>query len=92
MALLIIMSVVLGAVLGRFFKVLVLLPSCALIVAAVVDRSAALEHGLVRTILEIAILNAALQISYVCSLLTISTPEVSQRQGTPAHAPPLLRH
>ncbi len=92
MANLIIVCVLLGAVLGRFFKILVLLPACAFIFVAVVVRSAALENGLLRTLLEFTLLNVALQIGYVCSLLSFSVPNVSKHQGKPAHAPPLLRH
>ncbi len=91
MANLIILSVLLGAVLGRFFKILVLLPACAFIFVAVVVKSAALENGLLRTLLEFALLNVALQIGYVCSLLSFSVPN-AKHQRKPAHAPRLLRH
>jgi hypothetical protein len=39
-AILILGSVLLGAVLGRFFKVLVLVPACVLVLAVVLVRSA----------------------------------------------------
>jgi hypothetical protein len=71
MANLLIVSVLLGVVLGRFFKVLILVPACAFILAAVLVGSAAGEHGLLRPLLEFAILNAALQIGYASSLLSI---------------------
>jgi hypothetical protein len=88
---LIIVSVLLGAVLGRFFKVWVLVPACAFILAAVLVRSAAVEHGLPRTLLEFGLLNATLQIGYVSGLLSFFIPNVSQGQGKPARARPLLR-
>jgi len=90
-AILLIWSVLLGAVLGRFFKVLVLVPACAFVLAAVVVRSTNGEHGLLRPILEFAVLNATLQIGYISGLLSFSIPSVSQRQGKPARARPLLR-
>jgi hypothetical protein len=91
MAILLIWSVLLGAILGRFFKVLVLVPACALVLAAVLVRSAAVEHGLLRPLLEFAVLITSLQIGYVSSVLSFFIPSVPQRQGKPARARPLLR-
>ncbi|MGH6794530.1 MAG: hypothetical protein ACREDD_00075 [Methylocella sp.] len=91
MAIMLIWSVLLGAVLGRFFKVVVLVPACALLLAAVLVRSANVEHGLVRALLEFAALSASLQIGYVSGLLSFSIPGVSQRRGKPAPVRPLLR-
>ena len=54
MANLLIVSVLLGVVLGRFFKVLILVPASAFILAAVLVRSAAGEHDLLRPLLEFA--------------------------------------
>jgi len=90
-AILLIWSVLLGAILGRFFKVLVLVPACTLVLAAVLVRSAAVEHGLLHPLLEFAVLNATLQIGYVSGALSFFIPRVSQRQGKPARARPLLR-
>jgi hypothetical protein len=69
-AILLIWSVLLGAVLGRFFKVLVLVPACALVLAAVFVRSADGEHGLLRPLLEFAVLITSLQTGYVSGLLS----------------------
>ena len=85
MAILFIWSFLLGAIFGRFFKVWVLIPACAFVLAAVLVRSAAVEHGLLRPLLEFAVLNATLQIGYVSSLFSFFSPGVSQRQGNPAH-------
>jgi hypothetical protein len=52
MAILLIWSVLLGAIFGRFFKVWILIPACAFVLAAVLVRSAAVEHGLLRPLLE----------------------------------------
>jgi hypothetical protein len=89
-AILFIWSFLLGAIFGRFFKVWVLIPACAFVLAAVLVRSAAVEHGLLRPFFEFAVLNATLQIGYVSSLLSFFSPRVSQRQGNPAHVRPLL--
>jgi hypothetical protein len=85
-AILLIWSVLLGAVLGRFFKILVLVPACAFLLAAVLVRSADGEHGLLRPLLEFAVLIASLQIGYVSGLLSFFLPSVSQHQGKPARA------
>jgi hypothetical protein len=87
---LLIASLLLGAVLGRFFKVLVLVPACAFILAAILVRSADVEHGLLRPLLEFAVLITSLQIGYVSGLLSFFIPGVSQRQGKPTRAQPLL--
>ena len=96
MAILLIGSVLLGAVLGRFFKVLVLVPAGALVLAAVLVGSADVEHGLLRRLLEFAVLIASLQIGYVSGLFAFFIPGVSQRQGKPrpraSSATPATRH
>ena len=89
MAILLIWSVLLGAVLGRFFKVLVLIPACAFLLAAVVVRSAHGEHGLLRPLLEFAVLITSLQIGYVFGLVSHS---MSERGGTTAAPAPLRGH
>ena len=65
---LIIGSVLLGATLGRFFKVLVLVPACAFVLVAVLIGSANGEHGLLRPLLEFVVLITSLQIGYVSAL------------------------
>jgi hypothetical protein len=87
LAILILGSVLLGAVLGRFFKVLVLVPACALVLAVVLVRSADGEHGLLRPLLEFAVLITSLQIGYVFGLVSHWIPSVSERRGTMAVPP-----
>ena len=82
MAIRLIWSALLGAVLGRLFKVLVLVPACAFLLVAIVVRSA--EHGLLSRLLEFAVLNATLQIGYVSGLVSHLIPSVSERRGTKA--------
>ncbi len=91
MAILLIWSVLLGAVLGRFFKVLVLVPAGAFVLATVLVRSTDGDHGLLHPLLEFAVLIASLQIGYVSGLLSLLIPSVPQRQVKPARARPLLR-
>ncbi len=83
MAILLIWSVLLGAVLGQFFKVLVLVPAGAFVLATVLVRSTDGDHGLLRPLLEFAVLIASLQIGYVSRLLFHS-----QRVATPGKIRP----
>ena len=89
MTIVLIGSVLLGAVLGRFFKVWVLIPASAFVLAAVLVRSAAVEHGLLRPLLEFAALITSLQIGYVSGLLSQACGSAKEN---PARARPLLRH
>src|ERR1700730_18164548 len=83
MTILLMGSVLLGAVLGRFFKVLVLAPACAFVFVAILVRFVYVEHGLLRPLLEFAGLITSLQIGYVLGLLSFS-----QRLATPRKTPP----
>ena len=65
-----ILVLLLGAVLGRFFKVLVLVPACALVLAAVLVGSTDVEHDLLRSLPESAGPVISLQIGYVSGLLS----------------------
>ena len=77
MTIVLIGSVLLGAVLGRFFKVWVLIPASAFVLAAVLVRSANGETGQLRPLLELAVLITSLQIG----LVSHSIPSVSERRG-----------
>jgi hypothetical protein len=88
MAILLIWSVLLGAVLGRFFKVLVLVPACAFVLAAVLVGSANGEHGLLRPLLEFVVLVTSLQIGYVFGLALFHS---HSRRRMPRRAGELLK-
>jgi hypothetical protein len=77
---LIIGSLLLGAILGRFFNVLVLAPAFALSLAMVVASFTYFGHGLLRALLEFAVLITSLQIGYVFGLVSHSIPSVSERR------------
>jgi hypothetical protein len=80
---LIIGNVLLGAILGRFFKVLVLAPAFALSLAMVVASSAYFGHSLPRALLEFVVLITSLQIGYASGLLSRLIPSVSENAGEP---------
>ena len=78
---LIIGSVLLGAILGRFFNVLVLAPAFALSLAMVVASSAYFGHSLPRALLEFLVLITNLQIGYASGLLSHFDSECSRNAG-----------
>ena len=65
MAISIIGTILVGAVLGRFYKVSILFPAFALILVAVLGRAFYFHQGLLRPALEFALLVTSLQIGYV---------------------------
>ena len=88
MSILIIGSVLVGAILGRFFKVLVLAPAFALSVAMVVASSVYFGHSLPRALLEFLVLITSLQMGYVFGRVSPSIPSVPERRVfTAAPAP-----
>ncbi|MGB8900029.1 MAG: hypothetical protein WCC90_12705 [Methylocella sp.] len=70
MIILVIGGLLLGAILGRFFTVLVLVPAFALSLAMVVASSAYFGHTLLRALLEFAVLITSLQIGYVSGVVS----------------------
>ncbi|MDQ6869146.1 MAG: hypothetical protein M3178_12375 [Pseudomonadota bacterium] len=70
MTILAIGSVLLGTVFGRFFKVWVLVPACALTFAIVFASSAYYDHALLSALLEFAVIAACLQIGYASGCLS----------------------
>jgi hypothetical protein len=88
MSILIIGSVLVGAVLGRFFKVLVLLPVSVLVLVMVLFRTAYFEHGLLRLALEFGALITSLQIGYLSSMvLSVTLQRVIQPRPHARRAP-----
>lgn len=57
-------AVLIGAVLARFYNVLILVPAFALILAAVVGRALYFQQGLLHPAVEFALLITSLQIGY----------------------------
>ena len=88
MIILVIGGLLLGAIFGRFFTVLVLVPAFALSLAIVVASSAYFGHTLLRALLEFAVLITSLQIGYVSGVVShaaeIRATPASRRIGNPA--------
>lgn len=59
-----------GAVLGRFFKVLVLIPADALAIALLLVKRESAGHTLLDLVLEISLLIASLELGYVAGLIS----------------------
>jgi hypothetical protein len=86
-AILAIGSVLLGTVFGRFFKVWVLVPVCALTFAIVFASSAYYEHGLLSALLEFVVIATCLQAGYASGLLLCVTRERWRRLKIPREIP-----
>jgi hypothetical protein len=83
MVILAIGSVLLGTVLGRFFKVWVLVPACVLTFAIVIAGSAYYEHRLLSALLEFTVIVTCLQIGYVSGYLSRVTRDRWRRLKIP---------
>ena len=92
MTILIIESFLLGAILGRFFKVWVLVPAFALSLATVAASSAYFGHSFSRELLELLVLITNLQIGYASGLLSHLIPSVSERRGAPTRSRRKTQH
>jgi hypothetical protein len=93
MTVLIIWSLLLGAMLGRFFKVLILVPASLALLVAVVVKSFYLGHGLLHLAFEYAVLSTSLQLGYVGALLLAAFGESGFGSAEPlrVRAAPLSR-
>jgi hypothetical protein len=69
---------VFGAVLGRFFKVLVLLPANALAIALLLARREVAGYPLLDTLLGIGLLIASLDLGYVTGLISTDISAAAQ--------------
>ena len=67
-----------GAVLGRFFKVLVLMPAGALAIALLLAKRPVAGHPLLDSILGIGLLIASLELGYVMGLLATDITAAAQ--------------
>ena len=92
MAILAIGSVLLGTVFGRFFKVWVLVPACALTFVIVFASSSSNEHGLLSALLEFAVIATCLQIGYAFGLLSCVARDRWQRLKIPREMSHELSH
>ena len=88
MTILAIGSLLLGTVLGRFFKVWVLVPACALTFTIVFASSAYYEHALLSALLEFTVIATCLQIGYASGLLSCVVRDTWRRLKIPHEIPP----
>jgi hypothetical protein len=80
-------SILLGTVFGRFFKVWVLVPACALTFAVVFASYAYYGHGLLSALLEFAVIATCLQIGYAFGLLSCVIRDGWRRLKVPGEIP-----
>lgn len=88
MAIIIIGGALFGAVLGRFFKVFILVPTCALAVILILAKPGLADVPWTQSLLEIVVLIASLQIGYAVGLVASNTPVLLQsaRKSWSPHA------
>jgi len=84
-------AVLLGAVLARFYNVLILVPAFALIFASIVVKSFCFHFGLLRPAVEFALLITSLQIGYAAVPISfvVMAPWIKRRSSkcSTTHAP-----
>jgi hypothetical protein len=83
-----IVSVLLGTILGRFCNVRALFLASTFVLIIFIVRFAYGEHSLLRSLFEFAMLNTSLQISYVIGLFYYERLPPRDRNGrrfTPSH-------
>lgn len=73
MSVVIVGGVLFGTILGRFFKIFILVPASALAVTLVLASPTATDHGLLYSFLEIGALVTSLQVGYLFGLATGSS-------------------
>jgi hypothetical protein len=77
----------------RFFKALVLVPTCVVVLMVVVVRAACVGHGLLNAILEFAVVITSLQIGYASTLVLAAVPRILQRVSSGhLHQKTVTRH
>lgn len=79
MTILAIWGFILGTVLGRLFRVWILVPAIAAIGMIVVVTSSYYGHGLLHALLQIAVLDTCMQIGYLSGLFSSLIPGLWQR-------------
>jgi hypothetical protein len=74
MGILVIAGVLFGTILGRYFKVFVLIPACILAIVLVAAKPAPVDFSFFYAMLEIAVLVASLQIGYALGMASGEIP------------------
>jgi hypothetical protein len=68
----------LGAVLGRFFRVLILIPVSALLIAFVLMKAGIAGYPMLNTITTISLLIASLELGYITGLISTDISSAAQ--------------
>jgi hypothetical protein len=68
MGILVVVGVLFGMILGKFFKAYVLFPACGLAIIVVLASPAHMENSLLGSFLQFVMLTISLQIGYVVGL------------------------
>jgi hypothetical protein len=68
----------LGAVLGRFFRVLILVPASALVTAFVLIKAGFAGYPILNTVTKVALLIASLELGYITGLISTDITSAAQ--------------
>jgi hypothetical protein len=68
----------LGAILGRSFKALILVPACALVIALLLMKADFAGYPLLNSLVKISLLIASLELGYVTGLISTDISAVVQ--------------
>lgn len=81
MTLLILLTILLGATLERFFKALILVPASMVLFVAAGGKSFYLGHSLLHFALDCGLLTASLQLGYASPLVGAAFASLRQRRN-----------
>lgn len=82
MSILVVGGVLFGTILGRFFKIFILVPASALAVVLLLATPSAADNSWWESLLEIGILVTSMQIGYVVGLVTGIPSLLENTRGT----------
>jgi len=90
MAIIMIGGVLIGTILGRFFKIFILFPTCGLATILIFAKPGLADIHWTQSLLETAVLVVSLQIGYALGLFASNMPELLQgpRKSWPAQSAP----
>lgn len=74
MGILVIGGVLFGTVLGRYFKVFILVPACVLAIVLILAKPLPADHTFLYSLLEIVVLVTSLQFGYAIGLVSGNIP------------------
>jgi hypothetical protein len=69
-------SLILGTILGRFYKFPILIPVCALAIISILIRSGLKPFGLTAVLIELIVFVVSVQIGYIACIVARKIPRI----------------